>query len=59
MCFNKTRLNIVRTNYLFDWFETAMNDTALLGEDFIDSCPVLANNEDAILVEITGAYTCP
>ena len=49
----------MRTNFLFDWFETAMNDTALLGEDFIDSCPVLANNEDAILVEITGAYTCP
>ena len=48
-CFDKERQLIKRNNFLYDEFERANNNSDVLGQDFIDSCPTLSQNEDEII----------
>ena len=48
----------VFNNFIAKEFEKAFNETELLGRDFIDSCPVLRDNEDTMVLRLTGTDAC-
>lgn len=57
-CLNAEELNTIYTNVIELELERAFNFTIDLGQDFIDSCPALSQNEAAVVRRATDSDRC-
>ena len=57
-CWSPDELKTVRLNVLIREVEKAVNNSVLLGNDFIDSCAFLKAAESEVVEEITDSSKC-
>ncbi|TRY72147.1 hypothetical protein TCAL_10605 [Tigriopus californicus] len=56
-CWSSQDLTNVKYNVIKNHFRRANNDTSL-GRPFIDSCPILFDNENEMVKQVTGSTKC-
>jgi hypothetical protein len=58
ICFESELVKNIRNNFLSVQMEKAFNNSDFMGQDFIDDCPVLSDNQDEVMVFNTGSSKC-
>ncbi len=57
-CYSSSEATRVMINLLDIEFEQAFDDTDNLGQNYISSCPLLSNNEGAVVEQKWGSRRC-
>lgn len=57
-CFNNQEMSNARTNFILRQFDLSFNYTQLFGDNFVQSCPIMRDNENNIVRAVSGANKC-
>lgn len=57
-CLNEQQQSNAKFNFLKKEFRKVFNTTDVVGADIIDECPAFADNEDGLVLYLSGAQKC-